>query len=55
MTFSIAIAISGWAVKPLYVIILALLDDLSMSLVACDNADATVRPHLDWRRGHGYH
>jgi H+-transporting ATPase len=46
MTLSIAIYISGCAVDPLFVIVLALFNDVSMIPVAYDHADATARPQL---------
>ena len=46
LTLSIVIFIKGCAIDPLYVIILALLNDLSMIPVAYDNAAATTKPQL---------
>lgn len=46
LTFSVIIFATGCAVDPLFVIILALLNDVSMIPVAYDNAKATTRPQL---------
>jgi H+-transporting ATPase len=46
LTLSLLMFISGCAVDPLLVIILALLNDISMIPVAYDYADATAKPQL---------
>ncbi len=46
VTLSLVVFISGCAIDPLFVIILALLNDVSMIPVAYDNAEATKRPQL---------
>eukprot|EP00579_Thalassiosira_antarctica_P028710 CAMPEP_0202013878 /NCGR_PEP_ID=MMETSP0905-20130828/27516_1 /ASSEMBLY_ACC=CAM_ASM_000554 /TAXON_ID=420261 /ORGANISM="Thalassiosira antarctica, Strain CCMP982" /LENGTH=961 /DNA_ID=CAMNT_0048573587 /DNA_START=185 /DNA_END=3070 /DNA_ORIENTATION=+ len=46
LTLSIIIFVKGCAVNSLFVIILALLNDVSMIPVAYDNASATTRPQL---------
>jgi H+-transporting ATPase len=46
LTLSIVIFVKGCAVDSLYVIILALLNDISMIPVAYDNASATTKPQL---------
>mmetsp|Transcript_9006 Transcript_9006/g.19166 ORF Transcript_9006/g.19166 Transcript_9006/m.19166 type:complete len:969 (+) Transcript_9006:380-3286(+) len=46
LTLSVVIFVTGCSVDPLYVIILALLNDISMIPVAYDNAKATTKPQL---------
>jgi H+-transporting ATPase len=46
LALSIVIFVKGCAVKSLYVIILALLNNISMISVAYDNASATAKPQL---------
>lgn len=46
LSLSIVIFVTGCAVQSLYIIILALLNDISMIPVAYDNAKATAKPQL---------
>ncbi len=46
LALSIVIFVKGCAVKSLYVIILALLNNISMISVAYDNASMTTKPQL---------
>ena len=46
LALSIVIFVKGCAVKSLYVIILALLNNISMISVAYDNASVTTKPQL---------
>jgi H+-transporting ATPase len=46
LSLSIIIFVTGCAVDSLYIIILALLNDVSMIPVAYDNAKATTKPQL---------
>ena len=46
MTLSIVVFATGCSINPLFIIILALLNDISMIPVAYDNAKATTKPQL---------